>query len=293
MKMKLRRSNITPVNRARWLLAVFVSMLLLQSCFSIKTWFNWLDTYLKWQIDDLFDITSEQETFVSKRLKDLLAIYKANEVPKYIVFLKETKTRLEREVRAEDVNWFYQSIREFNTTIATILSEDAAEFLSGVSSDQIVHLQKQLAESNESWMEKYGFKDEQSLQDRQKRIYERVEEWVGKLTEEQRKKIDQLYQPNLEEIALRYQHRLESQQRFIELLTFRSNKSELKAALLDWYLNSEQHYSKQHRQQNQKRLERTTRLVLMLDKTATRKQRTHINTKLDDYIAQLESVLND
>ncbi|MBU2514241.1 hypothetical protein KJ966_23135 [bacterium] len=280
------------LRKLKWIIAILTSVFLVQSCFSFKTWYGWLDTYISWQVDEYFDITSEQKDFMSLRLRVLLDSHKNNEIPKYIAFLQEIKSRLERDVVVEDIDWFRNSIWQFNNNLANILVDDVTEFLSGISDDQLVYLKEKLVEENRSWLEEHD-SEEQSKEDRLESTYGRVEEWIGELTTEQKEKIEQMYQPNTRGHELRYQRRLTSQQRFFETMEARFNRETLKAGLLDWYLKPEEYYPEEYKQANRIFASRTDEMILMLSRTAIPEQRKYANRKLDDYIAQLEAILRE
>ncbi len=283
-----RRMEKRQKERIKWFTALLLLVFLVQSCVSLNTLYGWIDTYIKWEVDSFFDVTAEQEAFMDRQLKALIDSHKTDEMPKYISFLQEIKSRLQRKVEFADIDWFRDSLRQYNANIAHILADDVAEFLSGISENQVVYLREQLVEDNESWLEEHNSKG-----NRFEKTHERVENWIGDLTDEQKERIAEIYKSNIRQHELRYRRRLTSQKRFMEALEGRSNKRELKANLLAWYLKPEQYYSQEYQQTNKISMARTTEMVLMLDQTATPEQREHINRKLDDYIAQLQAILAD
>ena len=263
-----------------------------QGCTSLNNLFYWADTYLAWQIDDYFDLTNEQEAFVDQGLDRFFLSYKYQEIPKYIEFLQEVKSRSGRQLTEADMVWFWDSLRQFNENIAKLLVEDVSLFLGSLEQSQIPYFQSKLDKSNEDWQEEHEERLERTTEERLEKRYERIEDWVGPLTKNQKEQISILYPTDGYWSKSRYDRRLKSQQRFVNIIESNNEVQTLKAPLLNWDLNPEQYYSKEHQAYVERRNQRSMNLVLMLDKTATKEQRQFFQEKLDDYIEELQRIIS-
>ena len=263
-----------------------------QGCMSLNNIFYWADTYLAWQIDDYFDLTNEQKAFVDKGLNRFFLSYKYQEIPKYIEFLQEVKSRSGRQINEPDLVWFWDSLRQFNENIANLLAEDVSLFLASLEQNQIPYFQSKLNESNENWLEEREERLERTAEERLERRYERIEDWVGSLSEAQKEQIAVLYPMDGKAGQFRYSRRLGSQQRFLNIIESNHETQSLKTQLLDWYLKPEQYYSKEYQSYVESRNQRSMKLILMLDKTATKKQRQFFHDKLDDYVEELQQIIS-
>ncbi len=263
-----------------------------QGCTSLNNIYYWADTYLAWQIDDFFDLTNEQEAFVDKGLDRFFLTYKYQEIPKYIEFLQDAKSRSNRQLTEADLVWFWDSLRQFNENIANLLAEDVSLFLASLEQNQIPYLQSKLNESNQDWKEEREKRLERTVEERLERRYERIEEWVGPLSKNQKDQIVEMYPMTGDEDDFRYTRRLSSQQRFLNIIESVNERQALRTRLLDWYLKPEQYYSKAYQTYTESRNQRSVKLILMLDKTATKQQRQFFQDKLDEYIEELQRIIS-
>jgi hypothetical protein len=234
-------------------------------------------------------LTNEQESFVEQGLDRFFLTYKSQEFPKYIHFLEEIKSRSERQLTEADLKWFRDTLRQYNENIANLLVKDVSLFIGSLEKDQVPYLQTKLAESNESWLEERA---NSSKEERLEKRYERIEEWVGELTKKQKQEIAVLYPLDQNSNKFRYNRRLNSQQHFMKIVESGAEPQDLKAKLLGWYLKSDQYYDNDYQAYIKKRNQQTTKLVLMLDKTATKEQRKHFKEKLEGYIDELQKIIS-
>ncbi len=263
-----------------------------QSCTTLNNVFYWADTYLAWEIDEYFDLTKEQEIYVAQHLDMILLAYKEQEIPKYIAFLQEIKIRSQVNLTLDDIEWFRNTLRQFNVNIANLLVDDVTYFLAGLENGQIPYFEQKLAESNEDWLEKREKRNGKSDEEKLEKRYKDIEEWMGDLSKEQKEKIALLSKQYESPGENRYNRRLQSQQRFITLLKTELENQNLRELLLDWYLNSDRHNTEESKEFSQRRNLNSAQLFLMLDRTATEKQRAFFYKKLDSYIEQLEKIIN-
>lgn len=261
-----------------------------QSCTSLTTYFNWADTYISWELDSYFDLTSEQNDHVDQRLDVLLDQYRLQEVPKYIAFLEEVERRTQGNLSAGDVDWFWDRLTQFNVNIAHLLKEDTVFFILSLNPGQIPHLEEQLAEANEEWLEEREEALKRTNEERLDKIYQNIEKWLGSVTDQQKEQIVAMGPP--ENVGFKYwqESRFRSQQKFLRIVKSVSSKPELESSLLDWYLNAKRDYSEEHKAYLQKRDQRTIQLVLILSQTATEDQKKFFHNKVKDYINQLNEI---
>ena len=268
-------------------------VLTLQSCMSLNTIFTWADTYISWEVDSYFDLSSEQSEWVDQHLDLLLQEYRLNEIPRYIEFLSELKLKSREQLDENDMIWFGDRINSFNANIATILANDVVRFLSGITIQQIHYLDTKLKEENQSWLEERRKRAERSEKEKLDAVFERTETWIGELTEKQKIEIANTYKFDGESYKTWYRRRVQSQQHFLSILKKQLPENELKAKLLDLYLNSENYYTDEYKEYRRERNERTQKVVFLLSRTATETQRDFFEKKLDEYASQLNEIAAD
>ncbi len=276
----------------KWWFLLILIVFTTQSCFSFKTLYTWADTYFSNEIDNWFDMNADQEEFVDRQLDEIFKQHRQIEVPKYAEFLKEVNLRLDRQITVNDIEWFRTRLKQFNTNIAFLLAEDTATFLHSLEDSQVVYLENKMAEENEEWQEEHVTASEGDRQERMEERLDRFKNWIGDLTREQENYIISLYPPQDKFHQVRFLHRLQYQQRFLKLIKSRLDQKRLKEQLLEWYLNPEQFYSGEYQQLIRDSRLRTQKIVLFLDRTATQEQRQHLKSKIEEYIIQVEELIN-
>ncbi len=259
----------------------------LQSCISLKTWYNMSDYYIDYQLDRYFNVTSTQEDFLDIGIDKLLTWHRREELPKYMVFLEGVKKRVKVGLTVEDLQWFNEEIKRFNANFACFLADDTAEFLSLLSEEQIQHLEEELVAYNEELLEKIEQPESEIREESIKKTIESIEQWLGDLSAMQKKKIEDLYVVSRGRTVAYYKQRLASQKRFVAVLRVGKSTSELRETVLELYLNPQKYYSKEYKKLAEARRVRNDQLILAIDKMATEEQREHMIALLDNYIREI------
>lgn len=271
-------------------IVLLLSLFLFNGCVAIGLFYSLADDFISWEVDRFLDLTKEQDRFVDQQLALIISRHQSEEIPKYEAFLRDIKRRLGRNLNERDVVWFMETIDKLYFDIALLFADAATGLLSEVSPTQLKHLETELAEDNEEWLEKRTDRAEERPRKRMNRIYDNIEDWLGSLTKDQKSKISQLYGKRIEDGQIRYQYRLERQRRFLSIIRRSKSKSEMRANLLNWIRNPEVDYTDKYKQLNQAWKSRMFKLVVLLEETDTPKQRDYLINKIDDYLSQLKKL---
>lgn len=273
--------------RIRWLFFLLPVIVFSSSCISVSTWYNWADTYLANEIDNLFDLTSEQDDFIDSRLDVFHEWHRKHELPRYITFLEDIERRTRNPLTPADLEWFRNTFEEFYHKMVEALVDDGVVFFMTLDRKQIDHLEQRLDELNREWLEEQDYSDDSFEEDAIEERLSRYEEWLGDLTESQKAFLTESMTDLRDRSKLYYEHRLRSQRRFLEILKKRSSADEMKRKLLQWQMQPESYETEEYLQQSKTWQSQTEKTILFLDKAATREQREHFNMKIDDYLRTL------
>lgn len=285
-------STNLPARKERLSLVVIFlcCLLVLQSCVSIRFFYNLAEDYISWEVDRFLDLTSEQEDDVDEQLALIINKHRRDEIPKYIAFLRETKSRLGRDINPSDIDWFLTTIDTFYINLSHLFADAATDLLISLSPSQIKHLEAELIEDNKEWLEELKERSEAPPEERLDQIYETIEEWLGSVTEIQQQKIRELYKKRTDSSQIRYQFRLNRQSRFLTIIKTSTSKTLMKATLLDWVRNPEADYPDKYKHFNHLWRSRLYSLVDLLEETDTPKQRSYLINEVDDYLSQLQKL---
>ncbi len=269
------------MNRSHIIVVLF--LVLLNGC-TFRFIYNHSDTVFLWRIDDFLDLTREQERFLKPRIMAHVRWHRDNEVQSYIDFLKELQNRIRDQVSAEDLQWFYASLRPFRAHLGRQLQQDAVMLFATVNKRQIEHLKEELADGNEEFVERLAMTPEKRLANKVDGIVDKLEKWTGSLSSEQERQIAALmaHVPDVTDDWLTY--RRGRQQEFVQLVQQASEGTAVEAALYEWFTRSRPEKFRDF-------YDATDAMVLSVDKLLTEKQRQHVIAEIQEWIDDMTTVL--
>ncbi len=275
------------------LVVIYITLVGLQACATLKMTYNWADYLVFWRIDSYFDVSGVQEEFLEAKLDKLHQWHRREELSRYVAFLEETQTRIQDGIDGDDLDWFNQRIRDLNANIARFVADDTVEFLSSLSNDQIAYLEKTLSEENEERLEEIQRTETEKIEELYEKVIETVEDWIGDLSEDQKKAIADKIAVDKHAETIWFNHRFTSQKRFIHLLKKEKSAESLRQPILEWYLNPERFYSKEYTAVVKERRIRNNAFIVFVDRMATKQQREYAIEQINQYKNQLLELYNE
>ncbi len=268
-----------------WLL--LAAAMLLQGCSVSRLAYENGDVFLRWQANHYLDFEGEQTAELDRGLAAFLAWHRARALPQYARLMDEAAARLLRGIRKEDLDWGYDAVRAQIREALGAAAGEAAGLLDRLGPEQIVHLEKRLAEENRKFAKEQvqGTVEERS-QRRVKRNVERLEEWFGSLTEAQVERVKRYDARAPFSAALRERDRKRRQAEFVAMLRARECRQRLVQWARDWEGGREPAYEEASRATRAEYVE----LLLDLDRTLSAEQREHAARRLKRYAELADSL---
>jgi len=148
------------------------------------------DTYLHWRAGSYFDLQGEAGDELEERIDAFFDWHRAKALPNYARLAEEAAKRLGDGLSPDDLVWGYDALmaqaRESLRTAAT----QVAPFLDRMSAEQIKHFERRLAEDNRKFArENLKGSEAERRARRAKQMKDRLEEWVGRLTQAQLERV--------------------------------------------------------------------------------------------------------
>ena len=106
-----------------------------------------------WQLDNYFDLTTQQEEWIEERMRLHLEWHRKEELPSYRNFLIEVQNRAGDGLTMSELNEGYARLDQKRVHTLERLLPDTASFLAGVSPEQINTLEKKMIEENQEMEE--------------------------------------------------------------------------------------------------------------------------------------------
>jgi len=174
----------------RVLLVLFLASTL-SGC-GVRILYHQLDWLIPWQLKDYVTLDSAQRVELEALLEDRLEWHCQTQLPRYAEWLRAVENDLRNgPIRAE---WFAERTDDasvFWTELMRPLSHDVAAILGQASDAQIDELFRNLDARTREQMEAFVHQEEHVLiQERAERLERRLRRWFGRMTADQRARID-------------------------------------------------------------------------------------------------------
>lgn len=274
------------------LLLCMACLLLAGGCSTVRIAYNNLDAVAAWMAHDYFDLDAAQRDEFARRFAQLHAWHRREELPEYIRFLKTIRQRTARGLRADDVLWVVDGLKQHYARIAAHSAADAAALLRTLTPAQIASFRLQLDKSNRKFRETHRSDDGEAARRKalERRALEQLHDWVGSLTDAQEKQVIGLLQVPLVD-ELRHRDRLRRQREFFTLLELRhGDHAEFTRRVRDWLVNWESGRNVADARLVDAAWQARAGYYAAVDRLLTTEQRRHLLHRLQDYIDDLSAL---
>lgn len=165
-----------------------VLCLLLTGCLSTRFVFNQLDWVISWRLNALFSLDQSQEERLRESVARNLDWVRTEQIPAYANLLLS----VDQDVNSGNfspatVETHYQAVIRLWDDFLRHVIPDAAEFLAGLSPEQVDDFIANLEENNEElWKDYAGSTPAQRQRSREKMIVKNVQRFTGRLGRDQK-----------------------------------------------------------------------------------------------------------
>ena len=209
--------------------------LLAGGCSSVRIVYDNADIYLKWKASSYLALEELKDAELDRDVADFLAWHRERALPQYAAIADEAARRFARGLSREDLDWGYDAAIAQGRESARAAAERIAPLLDRLTPAQIAHLESELADENRKFARQNlrGGEPERRRR-RVERNVERLEDWVGGLSEGQIERVT-LYSksaPLMEELRLRDRKRLHAE--LLSIVRDRAARKRLPEAAAYW-----------------------------------------------------------
>lgn len=162
-------------------------------CGMVKVGYRNGDTVGLFMMNRYLDLSSEQKEFVKPKLRQLLAWHKTTQLPDYAAVAAELQSKAHQQITAAEVAALGEQSRRRAFTTVDHAMPDMADIALRLTPDNIQALKTKFADDDRKFRDDHLNGDlDKRLKVRYEKTLERVEEWYGRFSNEQRKAIRQL-----------------------------------------------------------------------------------------------------
>lgn len=272
-------------------------MLFISGC-STKFVYRNLDWLAYWYLDDFIELTDEQEEIVDVKLNSWLDWHKQNELPQYIKQINEIVSDVRtQQLSLAKIDEHQEKARGHWVRFRDHIVPDLVELSPILDEEQVTYLFAALEKENEKRekeLNKISKKDPKKRAAKQlKNNIKQAKDWLGSLTDEQEKLIENTlpqYQP---EAMLWLEYRRAYQSALRTLFSNNDRGEEFKLKLNALLLNPEQYRSDELSKRNDHNSEIYKNFLLSLLALSTEKQRERFADGANEYAEDFIDLTKD
>lgn len=260
-------------------LALLVAWLL-SGCSALRLAYESADLYLHYRANSYLDLDGRGVDELQERIDEFFAWHRKNELPHYARIANEAAQRVGDGLSREDLVWGYDSLVAHARQSLRVAAERIAPMLDRLTPEQAAHMEKRFAEDNRKFAREYlrGSEGERRKR-RAKRVEERLEGWVGDLSQAQVKLVRQFSErvPLYDELRDRERRRLQGE--LLDMVRKREAQKRLPERAANW----ERGRDPAHVAASEAFRQGYFELLLELDKTMTPEERARAQANLRRY----------
>mgnify|MGYP006902066816 CR=1 FL=1 len=271
-----------PMNHKRFLRIIIIVLATysLAGCFSFSFWFERLDTLAIWKLDEMFELSSQQENIVRPDIiefREWLRTESIPEVSKELVLVKNLWDSGRHEKALTTLE--HRSRQLFDQALIYSWPK-VARLLSYLTRENAYAYQQWAEERMDDW-----YAETQSLDAKLEDRTEKLEEWFGKLSPRPLAIVSKYTKFHPDERIIRINNSQQRRQRFLSM-AIEGDWQRLEEAYKNPVMLQSRAY-KRWREGERSQLEGLLRALLP---TLSTNQADYVSTTLDDWITRLDSV---
>jgi hypothetical protein len=263
-----------------------VAALIVSGCSLTRLAYDNLSFVVMHEADDYLDITAEQEARLRASFMEIHQAHREQALPRYVALLRATRNTMLDGADARELGCFVRAVEVLYADLMSRLVPLAAEALSlDLAEQQRRTLARAIARENADYEQKYlqGSIAER-IEKRQRKAADRLEFWIGPLSEEQRRDIEEMLAVLPDRFDEWRDYRMGKQQELLALVDAGASREALEAFLNDWWVD---HRGWPYMDEARASV---TRILAAVEERMTPEQRRHLLEKLTDLADDFEAL---
>jgi hypothetical protein len=256
-------------------------------CSTVRFAYENADAYLRWKAGSYLDLHDDDADELHDRIDEFHAWHRKNALPKYVALAREASHRFADGLSRQDLVWGYDSLRVQARESLRKAAELAAPLLDRLTPEQLEHIERRIADENRQFQRDNLRGSERDRRARRaKQVVNRLEDWVGKLTQAQMRRVREYAEraPMADELRDRDRRRL--QKDVIAILHAHEAAKRLPERVAHWEQGREPAYTAALDVWR----EQYFALLIDLDRTLTHEQRARAAVQLRRYAEDFEAL---
>jgi hypothetical protein len=274
------------VRRLAGIAAALAAAWVLSGCAAMRLAYDNADAFVRWRAGNYLDLQGEQAQDLEQRIQAFHHWHRSDALPQYEKLALEAARRLDAGLSPGDLVWGYDSLKAQASIGLREAATRIAPLLDRLDPSQLAHIERGFAEDNRRFAREFLRGNEKERRARRvKRTVERLEDWVGRLSEPQMVRVRQFAERAAQADELRDRERRRLQAALLDIVRRREAQARLADLAGDWERGRDPGYAAAA-EANRREL---YAMLLDLDRMLTPRQRAHavarLKTFADDFRA--------
>ncbi len=196
------------------LLVLAACLTLLAGCSGLRLAYDNADLWVRWRADQYLDMHGEKRERLHARIAEFLAWHREEALPRYARSVEDSSRRLTDGLSRDDLLRAYEEGRAQLARDLVAAASRLADTVDTLDAGQIEHLERRFAADNRKYASEFLSGSAESRRARRaERTVERLEDWLGKLSDAQHDRVRRHSneQPLFDELRDRERKRLQSE----------------------------------------------------------------------------------
>lgn len=273
-------------NRFLPIFALTVLVVGLAGC-TTKLAYNYLDWAMIWKVERLVSLDAEQKQQTKQALQEFHVWHRKTQLVQYAQYLDQLAKRVDQgPITAEEIHAETDKIQLLLAQSLTHILPDISRVLRTLSDQQVSELLASLTEEREEYVEEHiEISEKKRLKKRQKDLEKHLTRWLGKLTRQQKQRLNtwsEIIEP-YEQLSAKQQSLLQTQ--IAKVLAQRANEDALQNGLKEMMFYRTDNWDPELAAVLDRNQVRTYQLIAAVLNSRTEKQHAKLSSELDKYIA--------
>ena len=204
-------------------------------CSTVRFAYENADAYLRWKAGSYLDLQGDEADELDDRIDEFHAWHRRHALPKYVGLAHEASQRFSDGLSRPDLVWGYDSLRVQARESLRKAGDLVAPLLDRLTPEQVAQIERRFAEENRQfYRDNLRAPERDRRKKRAKQTVERLEDWVGKLTQAQIQRVREYADRTPMVDELRDRDRKRVQKDVIAILRAREARARLGERLAHW-----------------------------------------------------------
>ena len=255
---------------------------------TFKTVYNRLDYLIPEYIEGMVTLDDVLEEKLEQSTLLLLEWHRNTQLKQYADWLSALQHDVAAQLTEQQLEQRITEMDRFWRSLSAKVNDEMADLLPLLNKEQQDELFMNIEDSNDEFREEYvDLNEEQRIEDYAERISDTYQSWIGELTDEQQRNVEQAATELVSTAELRLQRRLQWQRGIREILAEQGTAQNKTGRLRQFLAGFEDIDDETMREKSAINRGVIVRLTVQISNSMTEDQQAHFISKTNDYIRML------